>query len=211
VIEAQREWRPPNRVWARLSGFADRGGFGYDSEKLPAMTGGLVGNAGAEMGLANGLTLGFELAPFSWISSTTRPSLAARFSVGYAQKRMAIALEAGSTLTWLYPQLGPSIRIGALEGVHAKLHVSWALYPPQPVPTDLELEVSAPISPKLRGYVDAGAMYGSTIGAWGTLGLQIMPAGSRSVRGGVITVGAGVSWMQWSLGPMVTVGYERRL
>jgi hypothetical protein len=210
-VTAEHAWRPPHRVWARLSGFADRGGFGYASASLPSMTGGLIGNAGAEMGLRNGLTLGFELAPFSWISSTTRPSLAARFAVGYAQRRMALALEAGSTLTWLYPQLGPSLRIGALEGTYATVHVAWALYPPQPVPTNLELEVSAPISPRLRGYANVGAVYGSSIGAWGTLGLHIMPAGSRALLGGAFTVGAGVSWMQWSLGPMFTVGYERRL
>src|SRR3954447_14548483 len=128
-VHADEDYSPTNRVYVEMSGFGGRSGFGYSGDDLPPGIGGVVGNTGAELALANGATLGFEIAPFTWVSAMTRPSLSARFSVGYARKKIAIALEAGSTLTWLYPQLGPSLRIGALDGTYARVRLSWAIYP----------------------------------------------------------------------------------
>jgi hypothetical protein len=208
---AADEYTPINRVYVDVAGFAGRSGYGYTGDDLPPAIGGFVGTGGAEIGLANGATLGFELAPFTWVSATTRPSLSARFAAGYARKKLALALEAGSTLTWLYPQLGPSLRIGALDATFARLRVSWALWPAVPVPVDLDFLISTPIATRWRAQASAGAVYGSTTGVFATAGLSYQPGGARNLRGGVFTAGVGVSWMQWALGPMITVGYERRL
>jgi hypothetical protein len=211
TVETERAYQPVSRVYVSMSGFGGRSGFGYTGDDLPPAIGGLVGTTGAELALDNGATLGFEIAPFTWVSATTRPSLSARIAVGYARRKIAIALEVGSTLTWLYPQLGPSLRIGALDGTYARLRLSWAIYPAVPVPVDLDFELSTPISPRLRAGVNLGAVYGNTTGAFGTVGVSYLPSGSRSLRGGAFSVGVGVGWIQWALGPMVTVGYERRL
>jgi hypothetical protein len=211
TVEKADEWRPPNRVWIAASGFGGASGFGYRGDDLPPVIGGLLANTGAELGWKSGLTFGFEVAPFTWVSETSRPSLTARLSIGWARKKIALGLTAGSALTWLYPQLGATLRIGALEASYARMRVSWAIYPSQPIPVDLDLVISTPVSKKLRTYVEAGAVYGNTIAAFATVGVQIQPRGSRSGQGGTISVGAGIGWMQWALGPMVTVGYERRL
>ena len=208
---AAEEVGAANRVYVTMSGFGGVSGFGYTGDDLPPAIGGLVGTAGAELVLDNGMTLGFEIAPFTWVSAMTRPSLSARLAVGIARKRIALALEAGSALTWLYPQLGPSLRIGGLDATYARLRLSWAIYPAVPVPVDLDLELSTPLSARLRGNANLGAVYGNTIAAFGTVGVSYLPRGSRNLHGGAFTVGVGVAWMQWALGPMVTVGYERRL
>jgi hypothetical protein len=211
TVEAEGAYRAPNRVWFRLAGFGGASGYGYKGDDLPPVIGGLYGTGGAEMGFKNGVTFGVEIAPFTWVSETTRPSITARLSVGYAKRNFALAIEAGSALTWLFPQLGATMRVGKLDGSYARLRVSWALYPAKPVPVDLSLEISSPVAKKLRVYGELGAVYDNTTGAFAVVGLQVMPGGSRNPRGGAITVGAGVGWMEWALGPMVTLGYERHL
>jgi hypothetical protein len=167
---------------------------------------------GAEIELRSGLRLGFEETPLSIIGGRVHP--ASQFSAGWAGRDLALSLGVAGSTSWLYLQLGPSLRIGRLDRTHALVRIAWSAYPPQAVPAAVQLQLARPVARRLSLVLDAGGGFGQGFGVyfglWSTLALECRLSGDGRHATTLISAGAGVVWMAYYLGPAVHLGVERR-
>lgn len=195
-----------NRGQVRVRPFYGIKEIAFDGE-LHQPPAGALADLSIEAETRSGFRIGFDLAPLMFLAP--RPQITARLHLGYANELLAISMGLGSGLTWLYPQAGPVIRIGRHEGAHAHFRLSFSLYPPRPLPVDADLDVLVPVHPRLRLQLNVGGGYGNLIGVYGTVGTQVLLA-RQGVRGATrLSVGVGVAWVQYYLGPTGLAGLEQ--
>lgn len=199
-----------SRVWVRVRpvlGLRNVGGDNRDGSLRP----GVVMDLGAEITTARGLRLGAELAPLAAVSTVFTPSTSVRFHLGYATLHVAISLGLGCSLAFYYPQAGPLLRLGRLDRAHALLRLTWSIYPPRIAPVDAQLEVNVPLGgTRARLHLEAGGAYGNLLGVYGLAGAQLATRGNGGPRSFLVTAAVGVAWVQYSVGPALSIGIEER-
>jgi hypothetical protein len=213
LCAAEASPNPPapglNRAWVTARVFAARTGFGWEGDGS-YWTGGLIADLGSEINTPRGLKLGFELAPLTFTGQ--RPFLSTRFVAGYSNPSVSIGLAVGSGLTWFYPRLGPVLRIGRFERTHAHIRASWSVYPAQPLPTDLDIDVSTAVRGRCRGRLNLGGTYSSNsaISVYALLGVQYALGSGGEGKTTLLGLGAGFTWTEFALGPMLALSLDRR-
>jgi hypothetical protein len=196
-----------NRGYARVRPYAGVTPAGFVGEELPARPAGAIADLGVEAQTRSGFLIGFEFAPLTL--GAARPQMTGRLQLGYANEQLAIGVGVGSGFTSAYAQVGPVLRIGRYDRTHAHLRVSFSVYPPQPIPSDLDLDVIVPVHRRVRLDINLGGGYGNVIGLYATLGTQVLVAQRGDRAATRLTFGAGVSWVQYTVGPAALVGLEQ--
>lgn len=204
--EQPAAWSGLSRAYVKARPFVSLARPGFQDPG--SISGGLIMDMGIEANTRSGFRIGVELAPLTFANKRPYPAIFAH--LGYANEFLGVSMSIGSGLAWAYPQIGPVVRIGRFTGAYATVRVAWSVYPPLPLPVSIDIDVNVPFTSKVRGNLNLGGGYGNIFGAYGTLGLQYLLSGDGGRRSHVLNAGLGVSWMQWSLGPMASVGYERR-
>lgn len=194
-----------HRGWARVRPFVGVAPAGFTGEEViePA---GAIADLGVDAETRSHFRIGFEFAPLTFTAA--RPQMTGRLQLGWASDKLAISVGVGSGFTSAYAQVGPVVRIGRYDQAHALLRVSFSVYPPEPIPSDMDLEVVVPVHRLVRLDLNLGGGYGTVIGLYGTVGTQILVA-HRNRAATRLTVGAGVSWVAYTVGPAALVGVEQ--
>lgn len=200
-------WSGLSRAYVKARPFLGLSRVGL-SDVSNEVSGGVLMGLGAEINTSFGLQIGASLTPF--LFTNKRPYPAANLYLGYTTQRLSIGMAVSSSLAWAYPQVGPVVRIGSFSGCYATLQIAWSVYPPLPVPTYLDLDVLLPLGRRLRADLNLGGTYGNSYGAFATLGAQYLLSGDGGRASSALTAGLGLSWRDWSLGPMASLGFERR-
>ena len=120
-------WTGVHRGYVRVRPYVGFHRVGWGEHAEP--TGGVIADFGAEANTASRFRIGVEIAPLNYIYE--RPQLSGRLHLGYATDVFALSLGLGNGLSWYYPQIGPLVRLGRLDGTYATVRISWAIYPPQ--------------------------------------------------------------------------------
>ncbi len=195
-----------NRGWARVRPFAGVRAAGFSGEDV-TMPAGAIADLGVDAETRSGFLIGVEIAPLTIMAA--RPQISARLHLGYANEKLAIGVGVGSGFTSQYAQVGPLVRLGRHDRTHANLRISFSVYPPQPIPSDLDLEVVVPVHQRVRLDINLGGGYGTVIGLYGTVGTQVLVASKGPRNQTRLNVGIGVSWVQYALGPAALVGIDQ--
>lgn len=198
-----------NRAYVRVRPFYALQRLAWEGDAEQARFGGAIADLGVEANLPSGLLLGAALDPVL-IGLAQRPVLTPRLYLGYTQPTLAIGVSVANGTSWLAPQAGPLVRLGRFDGTHAIVRMSWSVYPPRPLPVDASVQIVGRVSPRARVTFDMGGSYGDYIGAQAALGAQLL----LRARGGpgttVLSAGLGAAWVNYSIGPMASLGVEHR-
>ena len=133
--------------------------------------------------------------------------------VGYSAEWFAVGACAETGQPLVFPRLGPTVRIGRLNGVFGTMRLQWSVAPYRYVPylpSDAEVELTVPVSDSWR--LQLRGEYQWWKGLWGMVGAQHYLRGSGLGATHSITFAAGVRYLfePQTLGPTVSVGYEYR-
>ncbi len=195
-------WTGLSRVWVGARPYVGLGKVGVP-EAAPVSFGAL-GELGAEVITSSGFLIGAELAPAAYDGAGLH--LGGRLVLGYGGEALGVSIGLGSNPSG-------ALRVGRFDRTYATLRLTWSVDPPTTLPAAIDLTISTPLGRKVRAQADLGAWYGNGIGVYATGSVQYVLCKSRALglRGtSLLKAGAGVSWVQFSLGPMFTLGYERR-
>jgi hypothetical protein len=198
---------PIRRFYLKLRPFV--GIRRYNVTDQNTYPGGLLLDLGIEYNSANGLWVGLEAAPVAFTNLFYGiPFPSGRLALGYSGKYFGVAAGLGSGIG-SYFNLGPVVRIGSLEGTHARLRIAFSLVPIFKVPVNGDLQLNIKLRPRLRLALEVG---GDLVvqGLYSNAGVQILFRGEGGPGTHILTVGGGVSGVALVPGPMVTIGYERR-
>lgn len=180
--------------------------YAFEGNQYPA---GAQLDFGIEYNGRRNLWVGFDVSPFVLSNIALGiPYFAGRLNLGYSDPRFAVGASLGSGVFSSLLSLGPVFRFGRLDGTHARFRISFALLPPFPYPSG-DIEVNIKVHPRVWVHADVGGDL-NILGMYSTLGTQILLRGRGGPGSDLLTVGAGVSWIFLSLGPMATIGYEHR-
>lgn len=174
-------------------------------EESGPVLGGFVSEVGAEVITRFGLVVGAQVSPFTLAKRPTYTGLStdAYLFLGYAQPFLGIQVGLGSGVAG-------AIRVGRFDRTHAELRMAWAMVLPLTLPQELHLNLVIRAAPRLFAHLDIGGGYGSMISFYGTGGIQYLLSGDGLGRTTLLSAGAGLAWIEFYLGPMLTLSAERR-
>jgi hypothetical protein len=201
------EDRALRRVYVKVRPFVSlTSAFIFETSQRPA---GVQLDYGIEYNGRRGLWVGLDVSPFVLTDIAHGiPYFAGRLNLGYSDPRFAVGASLGSGIFSSLLSFGPAFRFGRLDGTHARLRVSFSLLPLYYFPSG-DIEVNIKVHPRVWVHVNVGGDLNVT-GMYSTLGTQILLRGRGGPGSDLLTVGAGVSWLFLSVGPMATIGYEHR-
>jgi hypothetical protein len=198
---------PIRRFYLKLRPFV--GIARYNVTDQNTYPGGVLLDLGIEYNSANGLWVGLEAAPLAFTNLFYGiPFPSGRLALGYSGKYFGVAAGLGSSIG-PYFNVGPIVRVGRLEGTHARFRIAFSVFPPLKFPVNGDLQLNIKLRPRLRLTLEAGGDF-IIQGLYSNAGVQILFRGEGGPGTHILTVGAGVSGVFLVPGPMVTIGYERR-
>lgn len=198
---------PIRRFYLKLRPFVGIARYNVTDQGI--YPGGLLLDLGIEYNSANGLWVGLEADPIAFTNLFYGiPFPSGRLALGYSGKFFGVAVGLGSSLG-SYFNLGPIVRVGKLEGTHARFRIGFSVFPALKFPVNGALELNIKLLPRLRLALEVGGDF-IIQGLYSNAGVQILFRGQGGPPTHILTVGGGVSGVLLVPGPMVTIGYERR-
>lgn len=200
---ADPPWAGLSRIFLTFRPYVGISRVGFE-ESGPVL-GGFVSEVGAEVITRFGLVVGAQVSPFTLAKRPTYTGLStdAYLFLGYAQPFLGIQVGLGSGVAG-------AIRVGRFDRTHAELRMAWAMVLPLTLPQELHLNLVIRAAPRLFAHLDVGGGYGSMISFYGTGGVQYLLTGDGLGRTTLLAAGVGLSWIEFYLGPMLTLSAERR-
>lgn len=181
------------------------------------LRGGVQFDTGIEYNALRGLWAGFELSPLAVANYILSPGpyFTGRIKLGYSGKWFGIAAVASGTRPppgaepHSFVGVGVEFRGGRLTATHARLRITFPVDAGYVLPSTGLVELNVPLPRRFWFHLDAGYDIGLG-GVYSAVGIHYALRQNGDVAADLLTVGAGIVVFSRALGPMVTVGYEKR-
>lgn len=157
------------------------------------------------------VNFGLELSPIA-LGDSSFNSLAVRAKLGYASKHFGVGITLSSGYPAFFPELGPTVRIGRLDGAYCTLRFAWVINPPVRLPVDAGFELRVPVTRRIAIRADGVGGYASTHPyiVYASAGVSYLLRGQGLTGTTLINLGAGPI-LFGGTGGTALVGVEHRL